>query len=142
MKSITEYINESIRLDEAKKVRVDDVLKGLDKIDKWSTEDNIKKLIDSYMSAGDVEEFKKEHWTVCKEIVDTINTVIRSYAEDNGDKIDIGELTDHIAYYIEDDDSRLDKWDKEDKEGDWDVDACIDLFNTVSMKVCKEVWLI
>lgn len=142
MKTISEYINESIRLDEAKKVKVSDVLKGLDKIDKWSTEDNIKKLIDSYMSAGDVEEFKKEHWVVCKEIVDTINTVIRSYAEDNGDKIDLGELTDHIAYYIEDDDSRLDKWDKEDKDGDWDVDACINLFNTVSMKVCKEAWLI
>ena len=142
MRTIVEYINESIRLDEAKKVKKDDLLKGLDKIDKWSTEDNIKKLIASYMSAGDAEDLKKEHWTVCKEIVDTINTAIKAYAEDNDDKMDIGELTDHIAYYIEDDDSRLDKWDKEDKEGDWDVDGCINLYNTVSTKVCKEAWLI
>ena len=45
MKTINEYINESLRLDEAKKVKLDKVLDGLDKIDDWNKADNIKKLM-------------------------------------------------------------------------------------------------
>ena len=56
MKAINEYINESIRLDEAKKVKVSDLLKSLDKIDDWNKADNIKKLMAEYMSAGDAED--------------------------------------------------------------------------------------
>lgn len=145
MKTISEYINESIRLDEAKKVRVDDVLKGLDKIEKWNSASNIKKLMSSYYSAGDVEEFNEKHWEACeysvKDTIEGIKIYIDSYAEN--DKLDIGDLTDWLCDTMEDEiDDTLNDLNKMDKEGDWDEDACINLFNTVSMKVCKEAWLI
>ncbi len=147
MKAINEYINESIRLDEAKKVRVDDVLKGLDKIGKWNSASNIKKLMSEYMSAGDAEDLKKEHWDACVDAVnDTIHGIeiyIDAYAED--DKLDSADLTDWLCDTMEDEaeeEDILTHLNKMDKEGDWDEDSIIDLFNTVSMKVCKEAWLI
>lgn len=146
MKTISEYINESIRLDEAKKVKVSDILKGLDKIEKWVSPENIKKLISEYMSAGDAEDLKKEHWDACVDAVnDTINGIkifVDSYVNDEND-VHVDELTDWIADTMEDgDDHLLSDLNKMDKEGDWDEDSVIDLFNTVSMKVCKEAWLI
>lgn len=145
MKTIVEYINESIRLDEAKKVKVADLLKGLDKIEKWNSVNNIKKLMSEYYSAGDAEDLDPKHWDACEQSVkDTINGIkiyIDSYAED--DKLDIADLTDWLCDTMEDgDDHILSDLNKMDKEGDWDEDAIVDLFNTVSMKVCKEAWLI
>lgn len=146
MKTISEYINESIRLDEAKKVKVSDILKGLDKIEKWVSPVNIKNLMSEYMSAGDAEDLKKEHWDACVDAVnDTINGIkifIDSYVDDEND-VHVDELTDWIADTMEDgDDHLLSDLNKMDKEGDWDEDSVINLFNTVSMKVCKEAWLI
>jgi len=146
MKTISEYINESIRLDEAKKVKVSDILKGLDKIEKWNSANNIKKLMSEYMSAGDAEDLKKEHWDACVDAVNsTINGIkifIDSYVDDEND-VHVDELTDWIADTMEDgDDHLLSDLNKMDKEGDWDEDSVINLFNTVSMKVCKEAWLI
>ena len=141
MKSITEYINESIRLDEAKKVRVDDILKGLDKIEKWCSASNIKKLMSEYMSAGDAEEFDEKHWEVSEEVVERIADILGDFLKGAMGVITVDELSNLVTDELEDD-SLIDDIDKEDKDGDWDVDACIDLFNTVSMKVCKEAWLI
>lgn len=147
MKTITEYINESLRLDEAKKVKVEDLLKDLDKIEKWNSANNIKKLMSEYMSAGDAEDLKKEHWDACaqsvKDTIDGIKTYIDAYSED--DKLDIADLTDWLCDTMEDEADEVDilsKLNNMDKEGDWDEDSIIDLFNTVSMKVCKEAWLI
>lgn len=147
MKTITEYINESLRLDEAKKVKVADLLKDLDKIEKWNSANNIKKLMSEYMSAGDAEDLKKEHWNACEQSVkDTINgikTYIDAYSED--DKLDIADLTDWLCDTMEDEANEVDilsNLNNMDKEGDWDEDAIIDLFNTVSMKVCKDAWLV
>jgi len=141
MKTINEYINESIRLDEAKKVKVSDLLKSLDKIDDWNKADNIKKLMAEYMSAGDAEDLKKEHWDACVTIVDYIGQLIADDLTGGTGTIDIETLTNMVTDAIED--SGLeDDVNKTDKEGDWDVDEMINLFNTVSMKVCKEAWLI
>ena len=147
MKSIVEYINESIRLDEAKKVHVDDVLKGIDKIEKWCSANNIKKLMSEYMSAGDAEDLDPKHWDACvdavKDTISGIKTYIDSYVED--DKLDIADLTDWLYDTMEDEADEIDilsNLNKMDKEGDWDEDSIINLFNTVSMKVCKETWLI
>lgn len=144
MKSIVEYINESVRLDEAKKVKVTDLLKGLDKIDKWNSANNIKKLMAEYMSAGDTEDLQPDHWKVCVRIVSDVADLVRRYVtlyED--DIIDIGDLTNDVVDKIEDGYQDLINWaNKTDVEGDWDEDSIIDLFNTVSTKVCKEAWLI
>ena len=145
MKAINEYINESIRLDEAKKVKIADLLKGLDKIEKWNKADNIKKLMSEYMSAGDAEDLDPKHWDACELAVkDTINGIIifvDGYTD--GDNIDFGELTDWLCDTMENgDDHILSDLNKIDKEGDWDEDDIINLFNTVSTKVCKEAWLI
>ena len=142
MKSISEFINESLRLDEAKKVKASNILKGLDKIEKWCSANNIKKLMSEYMSAGDAEEFDKKHWDACEDAVSWIADILKTYIENQGeDFMDISDLTSWIAdtignekYYNELNDI--------DEEGDWDEDSIIDLFNTVSMKVCKETWLI
>ena len=144
MKSIVEYINEGIRLDEAKKVKQDDLLKGLDKIDKWANENNIKKLIASYMPAGVAEEFPKEHWKACVEAVTWVSDILRTFieqSEDLEDPMDLAGLSDWVAdtIYNESYDNELNKI---DEEGDWDMDDIINLFNTVSAKVCKEAWLI
>ena len=140
MKDIREYINESIRLDEAKKVKVTNLLKDLDKIDKWNSENNIKNLIASYMSAGDAEDLDPKHWDVCTKVVSHIVDLIKQYIGDSDKDIDIEDLTNEIAIWVEDWDELVDL-NKKDKEVDWDADACIDLFNTVSMKVCKDIWL-
>ena len=142
MKTINEYINESLRLDEAKKVKLDKVLDGLDKIDDWNKADNIKKLMAEYMSAGDAEDLKKEHWDCCVEVVGKIGDIIADLHSGSTETIDIDELTNEVTDALEDDEKFIDDLNKKDKEGDWDVDSCIDLFNTVSMKVCKESWLI
>lgn len=142
MKNINDYILESIRLDEAKKVKLDKVLDGLDKIDDWNKADNIKKLMAEYMSAGDAEDLKKEHWDCCVEVVGKIGDIIADLHSGSTESIDMGELTDEVTDALEDDEKFIDDLNKKDKEGDWDVDSCIDLFNTVSTKVCKEVWLI
>ena len=143
MKTINEYINESIRLDEAKKVKLDKVLDCLDKIDDWNKADNIKKLMTEYMSAGDVEDLDPKHWTVCVEVVDKISAIIADLHSGSTETIDIDTLTNEVTDALEEDDEWfIDHLNKKDKEGDWDVDACINLFNTVSMKVCKEAWLI
>lgn len=142
MKTINEYINESLRLDEAKKVKTPDILKGLDKIEKWCSANNIKKLMSEYMSAGDAEEFNKKHWDACVDAVSWVADILKTYIKNQGeDFIDISDLTNWVAdtignekYYNELNDI--------DEEGDWDEDSIIDLFNTVSMKVCKETWLI
>lgn len=143
MKTLEEYINESIRLDEVKKVKVDDIIEGLNKIDKWNNMNNIKKLISSYMSAGDVEEYNKDYWNCCAMVVSEVSAYIRKFISEVGvDVIDLDNLalTDKVADAIED--YLLDMIDKEYKDDDWDIDACINLFNTVSMKLCKEAWLI
>ena len=147
MKDIREYINESIRLDESKKVKVSDVLKGLDKIEKWNSASNIKKLMSEYYSAGDAEDLDPKHWDACvdavKDTIDGIKIYIDSYAED--DKLDVADLTDWLCDTMEDEAEEVDiltHLNKMDKEGDWDEDSVINLFNTVSMKVCKEAWLI
>lgn len=144
MKAINEYINESIRLDEAKKIDANDLFRNISKIRDWVSPKNIKNLIASYMSAGDAEEFSQKHWDVCMDVISDICDYIDT-ATDSGyseEKISLDKLTDDIcdsdwlAVNLED------KYNKEDKEGDWDEDSVIDLFNTVSTKVCKEVWLI
>ncbi len=143
MKAINEYINESIRLDEAKKVKLDKVLDCLDKIDDWNKADNIKKLMAEYMSAGDAEDLDSKHWTVCVEVVDKIAAIISDLHSGSTETIDMDTLTDEVTDALEEDNEWfIDHLNKKDKEGDWDVDACINLFNTVSMKVCKEAWLI
>lgn len=143
MRSIKEYINESIRLDEAKKVKLDKVLDCLDKIDDWNKADNIKKLMSEYMSAGDAEDLDPKHWTVCVEVVDKIAAIISDLHSGSTETIDMDALTDEVTDALEEDNEWfIDHLNKKDKEGDWDVDACINLFNTVSMKVCKEAWLI
>lgn len=143
MKTIIEYINENVRLDEAKKVKLDKVLDCLDKIDDWNKADNIKKLMVEYMSAGDAEDLDPKHWIACVEVVDKIAAIISDLHNGSTETIDIDELTNEVTDALEEDDEWfIDHLNKKDKEGDWDVDACINLFNTVSMKVCKEAWLI
>jgi hypothetical protein len=142
MKDINDYIFESFRLDEAKKVKLDKVLDGLDKIDDWNKADNIKKLMAEYMSAGDAEDLKKEHWDCCVEVIGKIGDIIADLHSGSTETIDIDELTNEVTDALEDDEKFIDDLNKKDKEGDWDVDSCIDLFNTVSTKVCKEAWLI
>lgn len=142
MKNINDYIFESFRLDEAKKVKLDKVLDGLDKIDDWNKADNIKNLMAEYMSAGDAEDLKKEHWDCCVEVVGKIGDIIADLHSGSTESIDMSELTDEVTDALEDDEKFIDDLNKKDKEGDWDVDSCIDLFNTVSTKVCKEAWLI
>lgn len=141
MKAINEYINESIRLDEAKKVNYKHMIDCIEKIDQWNKADNIKNLMAEYMSAGDAEDLKKEHWDCCVSVVDFICQLISDDLEGGKGTYDVSYLSDFVVDRLEDD-SLIDDCNKEDKEGDWDVDACIDLFNTVSMKVCKEAWLI
>lgn len=142
MKDINDYIFESFRLDEAKKVKLDKVLDGLDKIDDWNKADNIKKLMAEYMSAGDAEDLEKEHWDCCVEVIGKIGDIIADLHSGSTESIDMGELTDEVTDALEDDEKFIDDLNKKDKEGDWDVDSCIDLFNIVSIKVCKEAWLI
>lgn len=143
MKTIVEYINESISLNEAKKVKLDKVLDCLDKIDDWNKADNIKKLMAEYMSAGDAEDLDPKHWTVCVEVIDKIAAIISDLHSGSTETIDMDTLTDEVTDALEEDNEWfIDHLNKKDKEGDWDVDACINLFNTVSMKVCKEAWLI
>ena len=142
MKDINDYIFESFRLDEAKKVKLDKVLDGLDKIDDWNKADNIKKLMAEYMSAGDAEDLKEEHWDCCVEVIGKIGDIIADLHSGSTESIDMSELTDEVTDALEDDEKFIDDLNKKDKEGDWDVDSCIDLFNTVSTKVCKEAWLI
>lgn len=141
MKTINEYINESLRLDEAKRVNIDNVIAGIRKIIKWNTAENIKKLMSEYYSAGDAEEFDKKHWEVSEEVVERIADILSDFLKGAMGVITVDELSNLVADELESD-SFVDDIDKEDKDGDWDVDACIDLFNTVSMKVCKEAWLI
>ena len=141
MKAINEYINESLRLDEAKRVNIDNVIAGIRKIIKWNTAENIKKLMSEYYSAGDSEEFDKKHWEVSEEVVERIADILSDFLNGAMGVITVDELSNLVADELESD-SFVDDIDKEDKDGDWDVDACIDLFNTVSMKVCKEAWLI
>ena len=141
MKNIVEYINESIRLDEAKNAKVDDILKGIDKIRKWNQVGNIKNLIASYMSAGDAEEFDRNHWNISVDVIDRISDIIGDFLSGAMGSVSAEELTNQVADELESD-SFIDDIDKEDEDVDWDVDTCVDLFNTVSMKVCKEVWLI
>ena len=141
MLDIREYINESIRLDEAKNVNVDDVIDGCKKITKWNTANNIKNLMASYMSAGDVEEFSKKHWDVCVDIVDQVAEIVSDFLKGAMGVISISQLTDTLVDELED--NGYDKsYDNSDPDCDWDVDEIINLFNTVSIKVCKESWLI
>ena len=143
MKTINEYINESISLNEAKKVKLDKVFDCLDKIDDWNKADNIKKLMAEYMSAGDAEDRDSKHWTACVEVIDKIAAIISDLHSGSTETIDIDTLTNEVTDALEEDDEWfIDHLNKKDKEGDWDVDTCINLFNTISMKVCKEVWLI
>ena len=141
MKDIRDYINESLRLDEAKKAKLDDILKGIDKIEKWNKAENIKKLMTEYMSAGDAEDLDPKHWDCCVSVVDFICQLISDDIDGGKGTYDVSYLSDFVADTLEDN-SLIDDCNKEDKEGDWDVDACINLFNTVSQKVCKEAWLI
>lgn len=143
MRTITEYINESNRLDEAKKVKVEDVRKGLEKIANWATENNIKKLMSEYMSAGDAEDLDKSHWEACVSIVDWMGDKIGENLSDMepDETISIDKITDWITDRIEEEDM-VAELNGIDKEGDWDDDEIINLFNTVSTKVCKEAWLI
>jgi len=143
MRSINDYIFESFRLDEAKKVKLDDVLDGLDKIDDWVTADNIKKLMAEYMSAGDAEDLDPKHWTVCVSIIDKIGAIIADLHSGSTESIDMGKLTDEVVDGLEEDNEWfINQANKKDKEGDWDTDEMINLFNTVSTKVCKQAWLI
>ena len=151
MKAINEYINESIRLDEAKKINASNLLDGLDKVEDWNKADNIKKLMSEYMSAGDAEDLDSKHWTVCVEVVEYVLKSIRNFIDENSDGVinfkkfftTMDDLTDYVTDDLESNNEKfIDDLNKKDKDGDWDVDACIDLFNTVSMKVCKEAWLI
>ena len=143
MKTIVEYIDESLRLDEAKKVKLDKVLDGLDKIDDWNKADNIKKLMAEYMSAGDIEDLDPKHWTVCVEVIDKIGAIIADLYSGSTETINTDKLTNEVTNGLEEDNEWfIDHINKKDKGGDWDVDACINLFNTVSMKVCKDAWLI
>jgi len=141
MKHISEFINESLRLDEAKKIKSGVLLKNLDKIDDWSSADNIKKLMSEYMSAGDENEFDSKHWDACVDVIEKIGDIIADLHSGSTESIDMVDLSDEVADRLESDDF-IDSLNKKDKEGDWDVDACINLFNTVSTKVCKEQWLI
>ena len=146
MKTITEYINESIQLNESTRVKVDDLMKNLKKIEKWNTPDNIKKLISKQMSAGDAEEYSKKHWDTCalvvKNLIEDIEIFITSpdYTEDG--YVDTYDLYEWIDDTWDDTDPDIDDYNDMDEEGDWDEDSCVDLFNMVSMKVCKEVWLV
>lgn len=147
MKSIVEYINESIRLDEAKKVKVADLLKGLDKIEKWASEKNLKSLEAEYMSAGDAEDLKPGHWKAELEAVKDVIAAIKLYIESyvNGDDVDLADMSEWVADSYEDEANETDfieDLNKMDVEGDWDEDGIINLFNTVSQKVCKAIWLI
>ena len=141
MKTISEYINESIRLDEAKKVSYKHIADCIEKISQWNKADNIKKLMSEYMSAGDVEDLDPNHWDCCEAVVDFICQTISDDIEGGSGTYDVSYLSNFVADRIEMSDL-IDDCDKEDKEGDWDIDACINLFNTVSTKVCKEAWLI
>ena len=143
MKHLVEIINENLRLDEAKKVKVVNLVKDLDKIDKWATEKNIKDLIASYMSAGDAEDITKEHWVCCVDVVKEIIKGIKLYIEGYADEIvDLIDMTEWLENSFEDPiDDFIDNLNKKDKDCDWDIDEIINLFNTVSMKVCKAAWL-
>ena len=140
MKTITEYINESL-VNESKTFKNEVILKDLEKIKKWNKAENIKKLMAEYMSAGDAEEFDSKHWDIGVEVIDRIADILGDFLNDAMGVISIEELTNQVADELESD-SFIDDIDKEDKDVDWDVDTCVDLFNTVSMKVCKEAWLI
>ena len=146
MKDIREYINESLRLDEAKKMKVDDIFKGLDKIEKWVSAKNIKDLIGSYMSDGDVEEFSKDHWDVCVDVVLAVCGTIRAYLDDDWDdnSIDLGDLSESISSaYEETAYDAMKEWAEKDPSTDWeDVDEITNLFNTVSQKVVRQIWLV
>lgn len=146
MKTIIEFLNESLRLDEAKKIKINDILKNVDKIEKWCSASNIKKLISEYMSAGDAEDLDKKHWDVCEEIVLAVCGTIRAYLDDDfdDDSIDIKDLADSVvSAYEETAYDSMKEWAENDPSTDWeDIDEICNLFNTVSMKVCKEAWLI
>lgn len=142
MKDIKEYINESVRLDEAKKVNVDDVIEGCKKITKWNNANNIKKLMAEYMSAGDAEDLDKKHWDVCVTVVNTVAEILSDFLKGAMGVISMEELTNMLADELEDNGWEESFSDIDPDCEDWDVDEIINLFNTVSMKVCKEAWLI
>ena len=141
MKTIVEYINESLQVNESKNIDVDEVIDGCKKIIKWNNENNIKKLIDSYMSAGDVEDFDKEHWKTCVDVVDKVAEILSDYLKGAMGVISMEELTNVLTSELEDN-GYEDSYNDTDPKGDWDIDEIINLFNTVSSKVCKKVWLI
>lgn len=143
MKHIGEFINESLRIYESKKVKLDVLLKNLDKIDDWSSADNIKKLMSEYMSAGDENEFDSNHWDACVDVIGKIGDIIADLHSGSTESIDMTDLSDEVADGLEENNEEFIKnLNKKDKEGDWDVDTCFSLFNAVSSKVCKETWLI
>ena len=136
-------------LDESRKTcSIDSIEKGIDKILVWNKPDNIKKLMSEYMSGGDAEEFSRTHWNTCVKIVEYIADSIMLFINDwtyvDGDVVDLGDMTDWICDTFDDpgNGNFIKDINKKDKSGDWDEDACINLFNTVSIKVCKEAWLI
>jgi hypothetical protein len=144
MKTIVEYINEGLRLDEAKNVKKDDLLKELEQIAKWNNENNIKKLMISY-SPEDSKVFGKSHWKACEEAVAWVSDILRTFVDNEDDKvIDLSGLSDWVADTIDNEsyDNELNEMDDDSESSPWDTDAIINLFNTVSTKVCKEVWLI
>lgn len=147
MITINDYLNE--HLDESRKIcSIDSIKKGIDKILAWNKPDNIKKLMSEYMSEGDAEEFSRAHWNACVKIVEYIADSIMIFISDStyvdGDRVDSGDMTDWICDTFDDpgNGNFIKDINKRDKSSDWDEDACIDLFNTVSIKVCKEAWLI
>lgn len=149
MKTINEYINEGL-INEAQKINVGKLLKDLDKIEDWNSANNIKNLTAEYMSAGDAEELDSKHWGCCVEAVDYILELIRNFIDENSvNVINIGNFCttkDDISVYVYNevelyDHKFLDKLDRKDPEGEWDVDVCFNLFNMVSQKVCKQSWL-
>ena len=140
MKDINEYIKESLNITESKNVSVDEVIDGCKKIIKWNNANNIKKLISSYMSAGDAEEFSNEHWDVCVEVDDKVVEILSDYLKGAMGVISKNELTNVLTDEIEDN-----GWEEsfsDSDSADWDEDEIINLFNTVSQKVCKNSWLI
>ena len=143
MKTITEYINESL-VNESKTFKNEVILKDLEKIKKWNKAENIKKLMAEYMSAGDAEDLDPKHWEACeyavKEIINGIEIFIESYAKEG--TTDINELSEWFSDTFDDADELVDDLNDMDKEGDWDEDGIINLFNTVSQKVCRTIWLI
>lgn len=141
MKHLVEFVDESLRLDESKMVRYSYLIKCIEKINDWGRADNIKKLMAEYMSAGDAEDLSKEHWDACAAVIDNISDIILSDLEGGRGTYDVSLLGEYVVSRLEAD-HFIDDLNEDDKDGDWDVDECINLFNTVSMKVCKEAWLI